>query len=191
MPSLMTAAPVLALPQARDGSFDEVECSEKSESFSGSEDPEWRDCPSDSGDESSEELSLKEVLAHPKYGTYHRRDEADSSKASCRVHCSGMIAVSSETFPRWRSSRMTAACPRCFPQSGKEDLPCRHICGRLLPTGVCAKRCRDTHVPFTAEHDCSMHDPSERASKRSKVIDIELNLLHAEIQQAQNSINIA
>ena len=177
--------------EAMDGSLDDVECSEASESSSVSEDPELRECPSDGNWESSDGLPLKELLAHPKYGTYHRRDEADDSKSGCRVRCSGMIAVSSETFPRWRSSRITAACTRCFPQSGEEDLQCRHIYGRLLPTGVCAKRCRNAHVSFFAEHDCFMHDPGERASKRSKVIDIELNLLHAEIQQAQNSINIA
>ena len=48
--------------------------------------------------------------------------------------------------------------------------------------GVCARRCRDAHVSFYAEHEYLTHEPGERASKRSKVIDVELNLLHAEIE---------
>ena len=127
------------------------------------------------------------LVGNPKSGCYHRvdTDEVSPFKIAvigsqgvplCHVKGSSFDSLNFNNFGRWRSSRPSYACTKCFPSEITEGSPCKHICGKTVTNAdgldeVCANRCQESHGDsMQIEHDCGLHDV-DHVNKRIKVND--------------------
>ena len=123
------------------------------------------------------------LVGNPKSGCYHRVDTDEVSPFRigiigsqgvplCHVKGSNFDTLNVNNFERWRSSRPSYACTKCFPSEITEGSPCKHICGKTVineagPDEVCAHRCQESHSEsMQIEHDCGSHDGGDSVNKR-------------------------
>ena len=130
------------------------------------------------------------LLGNPKSGCYHRADTDEVSPFRisvigsqgvplCHVKGTNFDALNFNNFERWRTSRPSYACTKCFPSEITEGSPCKHICGRTVTNAdgldeVCANRCQESHSDgLQIEHDCGRHseDIVHNVNKRIKLND--------------------
>lgn len=132
---------------------------------------------------------LAKFVVNPKSGCYHAPKNEESNSPHCNVPCKGLQVVDSVSFHRWRSSRPSSCCSRCFVLFEKSEHPCKHICGRLTPAGSCTRRCAEIHSSQSDnEHDCfqcSLLNQQERKIKRSRRLDAGMLELGSELSEAQ------
>jgi len=184
-------SPKLAISLEEAGQKDDSESSQSDSSDSG--DTSGQEFAGIAESEAMEELverPLTHLICNPVSGCYHRMDDSNSDRPACHVPGKLFLSIPAFLFERWRSSRFSFACTRCFTSSGMEENPCKHFCGRVLPGGLCPSQCREHHLlPHLSDHDCFQHDEAEvRAAKRARGLDTEISSLNDEIQHASNSI---
>ena len=125
------------------------------------------------------------LIGNPKSGCYHRVDTDEVSPFRigimgsqgvplCHVKGNCFDTLNVNNFERWRSSRPSYACAKCFPSEITEGSPCKHICGKTVineagPDEVCSHRCQELHGDsLRIEHDCGLHESGDSVNKRIK-----------------------